>query len=72
MVVKILSWIKSFFVFKNKNKVKKRFISDEEFNYIKKKKGDKLDSILDKIAKDGYESLSIHEKNFLENYSRSK
>jgi hypothetical protein len=72
MVVKFLNWIKSFFVFKNKNKVKKRFISDDDFNDMKKKKEDKLNSILDKIAKNGYESLSIHEKIFLDNYSRSK
>jgi len=71
MVVKIVNWFKN--LFKSKpTKVKRRFISDDEFNSIKKGREDKLNKILDKIAKQGYESLSIHEKNFLDNYSRNK
>lgn len=42
-----------------------RFKSDEEYNADKKRTQEKIDAILDKIAKSGYESLSRHEKDFL-------
>jgi membrane associated rhomboid family serine protease len=41
------------------------YISDEEYNYQKKLKEEKLNHILDKISKSGYESLTQEEKEFL-------
>ena len=70
MVVSIISWLKSIFIRKRKKENKRRFIPDEVFNYIKKKSEDKLNSILDKISKRGYKSLSSEEKKFLEDYSK--
>jgi hypothetical protein len=40
-------------------------LSDEEYNYQKKQKEEKLNRILDKISKTGYESLTQKEKEFL-------
>ncbi|MCL1850168.1 MAG: rhomboid family intramembrane serine protease [Bacteroidetes bacterium] len=40
-------------------------LSDEEYNYQKKQKEEKLNRILDKISKTGYESLTQEEKEFL-------
>lgn len=51
-----------------KNINTKRFISDDEFNDMRNQREKKLNSILDKISKSGYKSLSNHEKNFLDNY----
>jgi membrane associated rhomboid family serine protease len=42
-----------------------RPLSDEDYNYQKKQKEEKTNHILDKISKDGYESLSKEEKDFL-------
>lgn len=67
MVAKIVNWFKG--LFKSKP-IKKRFISDDEFNDMRKKREDKMNSILEKISKKGYDSLSQHEKNFLNNYSK--
>jgi len=65
----MFNWFKN--LFKSKpNKIKKRLISDDEFNDMKKKREDKLNSILDRISKEGYDSLSQHEKNFLNNYKK--
>lgn len=44
--------------------------TDEEYNLEKKLKQEKIDKILDKISKSGYESLSKAEKDFL--FSQSK
>jgi len=41
------------------------YLSDEEYNYQKKQNEDKINRILDKISKNGYESLSKEEKDFL-------
>ena len=71
MVASIVNWFKNLFKSKEQ-KTKKRFISDDVFNDLKKKREDKMNSILDKIVRKGYESLSQHEKNFLDNYSRNK
>ena len=46
-----------------KNKYRTR--SDWEYNYIKKQDNEKLDKILDKISKRGYDSLTEEEKKFL-------
>jgi hypothetical protein len=42
-----------------------RHLSDEEYNYQKKQKEEQLNRILDKISKNGYESLTQEEKEFL-------
>lgn len=42
-----------------------RPVSDETYNYNKKKEQEKVDEILDKISKSGYDSLSAKEKDFL-------
>jgi hypothetical protein len=43
-----------------------RFQTDDEFNAERKLKEDYLNSILDKISRSGFESLSAKEKLFLE------
>jgi len=40
-------------------------LSDEEYNYQKKQNEEKINRILDKISKNGYDSLSREEKEFL-------
>jgi len=40
-------------------------LSDEEYNYQKKQNEEKINRILDKISKNGYESLTQEEKEFL-------
>jgi membrane associated rhomboid family serine protease len=42
-----------------------RPLNDEEYNYQKKQKEEKTNRILDKISKNGYESLTQDEKDFL-------
>jgi membrane associated rhomboid family serine protease len=42
-----------------------RSVSDDEYNYQRKQKEDKINHILDKISKNGYESLTQEEKDFL-------
>ncbi len=69
------AWINRFFdrisgLFKPsaKSKMKvayKRTVSDEEYNYNKKITQQQIDTILDKISKSGYESLSKAEKEIL-------
>jgi hypothetical protein len=44
-----------------------RAISDEEYNNRRKMKQDEIDAILDKISVAGYDNLSQHEKNILNN-----
>jgi len=68
----------TFTIFQKKShlKVKKgtrtsTFKTDEEYNLEKRKKQEKTDAILDKIAKSGYESLSKIEKEFLFNQSKN-
>ena len=65
----MFNWLKN--LFKSNVKVKRRFISDDEFNDMRKIKEDKMNSILEKISKKGYDSLSQHEKNFLNNYKNN-
>jgi hypothetical protein len=60
-------------IFKRKSKLKVSqnntrsgsFKTDEEYNLDKKQRQQKIDAILDKISKSGYESLSKAEKAFL-------
>jgi hypothetical protein len=66
----MFNWFKN--LFKSKpTEVKKRNISDYEFNAMRSAKEKKLNSILEKISKNGYDSLSQHQKNFLDNYKNN-
>jgi len=42
-----------------------QYFTDEEYNYQKKQNEEKINQILDKISKNGYDSLSKEEKDFL-------
>jgi membrane associated rhomboid family serine protease len=72
------SWLENFFKrigsffsgSKNSYTEHRRPKSDEEFNAEKKKRQQRVDQILDKISKSGYESLSKEEKDFLFKYSQ--
>lgn len=58
----MFSWLKN--IFKTKT-IKKRIISDDEYNSIRKDKQDKINKILDKISEKGYSSLTKNEIDFL-------
>lgn len=58
----MFSWFKN--IFKTKP-IKKRIISDDEYNSMKKDKQDKINQILDKISEKGYSSLTKKEIYFL-------
>lgn len=58
----MFSWFKN--IFKTKN-IKKRIISDDEYNSMRKYKEDKTNYILDKISEKGYSSLTKKEIDFL-------
>ena len=49
-----------------------RNMSDEEYNANKLRQQQKIDTILDKISKAGYDALSKEEKEFLFFYSKQK
>ncbi|MCX6251750.1 MAG: rhomboid family intramembrane serine protease [Bacteroidetes bacterium] len=49
----------------NKNQFRERPLTDDEFNYRKKQDQKKMDEILDKISRGGYDSLTREEKDFL-------
>ncbi|MCO5258829.1 MAG: rhomboid family intramembrane serine protease [Crocinitomicaceae bacterium] len=49
-----------------------RFKTDEEYNKEAKQRQEKIDKILDKISKSGYESLTKEEKEFLFRQSNTK
>lgn len=55
---------------RNVSSAHRRPKSDEEFNAEKKKRQQRVDQILDKISRSGYESLSKEEKDFLFKYSQ--
>ena len=64
----LIFWISSLFKNAKKSKMKvayKRKLSDEQFNQNKIERQKKMDEILDKISKSGYESLSKQEKEIL-------
>lgn len=66
----MFNWFKN--LFKSKPVVvRKRVISDDEFNAMRSAKEKKLNSILEKISNSSYDSLSQHEKNFLDNYKNN-
>ena len=47
-----------------------RPLSDEEFNARRQAEKERVDSILDKISKSGYDALTAEEKDFLFHYSQ--
>ena len=47
-----------------------RPLSDEEFNAKRQAEKERVDEILDKISKKGYDALSADEKDFLFHYSQ--
>jgi len=62
----IISWIQNLFKPKSNMKVTyKRPIKDEDYNANKRAAQKRIDEILDKISKSGYDSLSKDEKEFL-------
>lgn len=68
--MRLFDWLKN--IFKTKTtKVKKRYISDYEYNDLRKLREDKMNSILEKISKRGFDSLSESEKKFLNNYGKN-
>jgi membrane associated rhomboid family serine protease len=44
---------------------REKFTTDEDYNFNKKKNQERIDEILDKISKSGYDSLSKKDKDFL-------
>jgi hypothetical protein len=58
----MFSWLKNIF---KTEPIKKRIISDDEYNSMKKDKQDKINKILDKISEKGYSSLTKNEIDFL-------
>lgn len=63
------SWFSRMFVIKKKSpasgRASRRPLSDEEFNQQKAHQQKRIDMILDKISKGGYDSLTREEKEFL-------
>jgi membrane associated rhomboid family serine protease len=49
----------------NKSTSNARFKTDDDYNFESKQRQEKIDKILDKISKSGYESLTKEEKDFL-------
>ena len=66
-----LDFLKKITKKKMTKRIQSRPLTDDEFNDIKSKRQKKMDDILDKVSKKGIESLSIHEKNFLNNYGKN-
>ena len=67
----MFNWLKNLIKSKSIIEIRKRNISDYEFNAMRTAKEKKLNSILEKISKNGYDSLSQHQKNFLDNYKNN-
>lgn len=65
---RFFTFLSALFSRKPKSKMKvtyKQKVSDEDYNHSRKVDQQKIDNILDKISKSGYESLSKAEKEFL-------
>jgi len=58
----MFNWLKNIF---KKKLIRKRIISDDEYNSLKKDKQDRINEILDKISEKGYSSLTKKEIDFL-------
>lgn len=74
-ITRFLDWLGGVFKRTPKPKMKveyKRSVSDEQYNYNRKVTQEQIDSILDKISKSGYESLSKIEKEILFKASNKK
>lgn len=65
-VTAFLEWSQSLFSGKSKIKISyRKKVSDDDYNFNQRVKQAKIDSILDKISKSGYEALTKEEKDFL-------
>lgn len=64
---RIINWCKNLFN-RSKTSKHKRPLTDDEYWALRSARFKKLDKILDKISKSGVDSLSQHEKNFLDNF----
>jgi membrane associated rhomboid family serine protease len=74
-ISKFTNWLEGLFKRKSHMKVaykRKRTVDDEEYNLNKKKKQQRIDSILDKISRSGYDSLTKEEKETLFKASNDK
>ena len=69
--MRFLDFLKKLTKKKVAKRTQSRPLTDDEFNEIRSKKQKKMDAILDKISKNGIESLSLHENNFLDNYGKN-
>ena len=71
----VLDWLGNLFNRSSTGKLKtvhRRAVPDEEYNSNKIATQEKIDAILDKISKSGYESLSSKEKEFLFKMSKKE
>lgn len=59
----MIKFIKNLF---RKRNQKKRSLNDYEFNELKQKRQEKTDDILEKISKNGIDSLNKSERDFLD------
>ena len=65
-VTDFIDWVQSLFSGRSRIKVSyRKRDSDEDYNASQKAKQQKVDEILDKISKSGYEALTKEEKDFL-------
>jgi len=65
-VTAFLDWVQSVFSGRPKIKVSyRKKVSDEDYNFNQRAKQAKIDAILDKISKSGYDALTKEEKDFL-------
>ena len=68
MVERIRIFFSKLFTRNKPKQTKSRFISDDIYNQRKKEKQDIIDNLLDKISKNGIDSLSEHEKEILKKF----
>jgi hypothetical protein len=66
----MFNWLRRIFSPSSERVLTKRSLTDDEFRDLKNKREKKLNQILEKISKQGFESLSNSEKNFLENMKK--
>lgn len=68
MVERIRIFFSKLFTRNKPKQTKSRFISDDIYNQRKKEKQDIIDNLLDKISKNGVDSLSEHEREILKKF----
>lgn len=72
---RIFTWFRpggaKFRVIRNEGKTRSaRVRSDEDFNYERKKRQERMDQLLDKISRSGYDSLTRAERDFLSKFGK--